>query len=497
MSGTGTTSYDEIPYPGHAYSWTHPDHLATMAHIFGFDPVPPDHGRVLEIGCGDGANLIPMAYTLPQSEFLGIDLAGRPIAEGQASILRLGLKNITLRQMDLRDFSEREGAFDYIIAHGFYSWVPTEIRDRLLQVCSTVLSPSGIAFVSYNTYPGYYVRQMLREIMLFHVHEAPNRKTKVEQAVALAHLLADALAKTDESTLFLKNEWERTYQRHPGHLCHEDLSEINQPVYFHEFMEHATRYGLQYLAESEPFMMFDAGLPKPVRESLAEIEDNRLLTEQYLDFIRCRRFRQTLLCHQGISLQYPLSSERIRHLRASTSASPLSASVDLNSTADATFCAANNATMTCDHPVAKAAMLSLIKAWPRSLAFHELVAAIQPWLEESSTERLALLVEQVLLAGFKLGVVELHSVEPHLSMAPGEQPIASPVARLQAEMGKLLTNLRHVSVCIPHEGQRRLIPLMDGTRNLAELAQELKMAQGEDANLDEFLEELSRLALLI
>jgi tRNA G46 methylase TrmB len=48
---------------------------------------------VLELGCASGGNLIPMAYGLPESEFVGIDYAARQIAEGQAAVAALGLDN--------------------------------------------------------------------------------------------------------------------------------------------------------------------------------------------------------------------------------------------------------------------------------------------------------------------------------------------------------------------------------------------------------------------
>lgn len=79
-------SYDEVLYPGYAYRQTHPDRLATMATLFGMTPAPVEGCRVLELGCGEGGNLIPMAFGLPRSQFLGIDLAQRPIQKGQAMV---------------------------------------------------------------------------------------------------------------------------------------------------------------------------------------------------------------------------------------------------------------------------------------------------------------------------------------------------------------------------------------------------------------------------
>ncbi len=176
MSDQSLTAYDEVPYPSLAHVQTHPDRLATIAALFGLQTAPVEKCRVLELGCGDGTNLISMAYGLPNSEFVGIDAAGRAIAEGNEMIRDLSLDNVRLQQLDLMEFDAGGEPFDYIIAHGVYSWVPDPVRDRILAICSESLSPNGVAYVSYNSYPGGHIRDMVREMMLFHVQCAPDAK---------------------------------------------------------------------------------------------------------------------------------------------------------------------------------------------------------------------------------------------------------------------------------------------------------------------------------
>src|SRR3954471_17103755 len=139
------TAYDDVPYPSTPFPQTHPDRLATLATLFGMRPASVERCRVLELGCGDGGNLIPMALVLPESDFLGVDLAGEPIARGRSTIDALGLRNIEMRQDDLRAFANGADAgqeqFDFIIAHGVYSWVPEDVRDALLHICRRRLAP--------------------------------------------------------------------------------------------------------------------------------------------------------------------------------------------------------------------------------------------------------------------------------------------------------------------------------------------------------------------
>ena len=176
-------SYDAVPYRRQSYACTHPDRLASLAILLGLTPAPVDRCRVLEIGCASGDNLIPMAQTLPESQFVGIDLSERQIAVGQADIRALGLPNITLRQLDLLDVNAAQfGQFDYIIAHGVYSWVPPAVRDKLLAICQDHLAPSGIAYISYNVYPGWHFVEAVRHMMLYRTRGEAEPQRRAAQA---------------------------------------------------------------------------------------------------------------------------------------------------------------------------------------------------------------------------------------------------------------------------------------------------------------------------
>jgi SAM-dependent methyltransferase len=157
------TTYDQVPYESHPFAQTHPDRLATVATLLGMAPTPVEHCRVLELGCASGGNLIPMAAGLPESTFTGIDLSQSAIVAGQAMVASLQLTNIDLRHASILEADGELGIFDYIICHGVYSWVPPEVQDRILEICARNLAPNGVAYVSYNTYPGWHARGTIRE----------------------------------------------------------------------------------------------------------------------------------------------------------------------------------------------------------------------------------------------------------------------------------------------------------------------------------------------
>ena len=188
-------SYDEVPYPGGTYRATHPSHLAMVARLCGVAPAPPNHCRVLELGCSMGANIIPIAADLPQSEFVGIDLSAKQVKLGKETVDQLGLKNIELRHCGINDVDESFGKFDYIICHGVYSWVPPEVQRGILDVGRKLLTPNGVLYVSYNTYPGWHLRGVVREMMRYHVEAFESPQQKIRQSAGCSTSLSKAPAR--------------------------------------------------------------------------------------------------------------------------------------------------------------------------------------------------------------------------------------------------------------------------------------------------------------
>jgi SAM-dependent methyltransferase len=183
------TSYDEVPYESHPFPESHPERLATIASLFSLKPPPIDRCRVLELGCASEGNLIPMAFNLPGSSFVRVELSTRQAAQGRQAIRELALGNVEIRQADILDIDGSWGQFDYVIAHGVFSWVPRPVQDKILQVCSANLADNGVAYVSYNTYPGWHMYGMLRDMMLYHAGRFEQPARKVAEARGLLDFL--------------------------------------------------------------------------------------------------------------------------------------------------------------------------------------------------------------------------------------------------------------------------------------------------------------------
>jgi methyltransferase-like protein len=370
------------------------------------------------------------------------------------------------------------GKFDYIIAHGLYSWVPEVVRERILAICRERLAPQGVAYISYNAYPGCHLREVTRDMMRFHSRDVSDPRQRVAQSRALINWVSGALSSENAYSILLRDIRKGFETRHDGSLYHDDLADINQPFYFHEFAAQAAQHGLQFLSEAD---YFEAEAyyeyPEEVRAQLGQLgAENILAKEQYLDFLKGRSFRQTLLCHHEVALDRPLKLDGIRELYIKSQAAPVSDAPDIASRAVEEFRTKSEGSIATDLPLAKAAMLHLTRIHPRAIRFDELVTEARELAgpdEASTIADDALTLAEVMMKTYGAGVIDLRLHEPVFVLDAGEFPISSPLARLQAQSGNVVTTLLHATLRIEDNLALQLIRLLDGTRDRAALLREL------------------------
>ncbi len=517
------TAYDQALYPSYTHAQTHPDQLATKAALFGLTPAPVDSCRMLELGCGDATNLASIALGLPESQFVGIDLASTAIARGREMTLALGLENVSLHAGSVLEIGPDYGQFDYILAHGLYSWVPAEVREKILAICQANLAPHGVAYVSYDARPGAHLKSMLREMMVFHTKGINDPKERVHQGIALIKFLAESQTKNEAYRRYLEGELAHLLQRDDNNVFHDELAEVNESFTFSQFCEHASQHGLQYLAESDYLQMQDRNFAPSVRQTLRQLGKNRIAREQYLDFLSFRRFRQTLLCHAGLPLHFGMKPETLSRFHVSCAARPVSPEPDLRSDAPEKFTGDQDSNMEVCLPLAKAVLATLAEAWPRALPFLDLMAQGCARLGrapvESPADAEALALFELFLESYAPGLAKLHLFPPKFAPRAGEHPVASPLARWQARTSQQLANLCHAPVVLENASGRHLLMLLDGSRNRSALLREMRahleaqrhsrLAQGaasvdpipSDAvlagNLENSLDVFARCALLV
>ena len=482
LGGPRSTSYDALPYESHPYEKSHPDHLAALGHLFGVDRPRVEGCRVLELGCAAGGNLIPQAVAAPERTFVGVDLSRRQLEEGWRLIEQLGLKNVELRHQDMIDFEVTPGEFDFILCHGVYSWVARPVQDKILQICGEGLAPQGIAYISYNTYPGWYLRGMVRQMMCFHARQFDDPQKQVEQARALLDFLTNTgpLGDPTYHTLLCR-ELEILKNRADSYLYHEHLEEENEPLFFYQFIDRAAAHGLKYLSETQFSEMVPGNFSAQAEETLRELGIGMVQSEQYLDFLRNRTFRRTLLCHDDLELNRQLGPEQLKRLYVGCQLRPNSERIDVSSDSELQFVSPGGVGVTVSQPLVKSAMLQLGEIWPNLVLFDSLPALAHEGLgaplvrDAANFARDLADLGSLVLELYAADLIELGVSPPRFRTSVSDRPQSSPLARLQAERVPYVTNLRHVVVHLT-DLQVRLAKLLDGTRDREALCDALQAA---------------------
>ncbi len=471
-----------------------------MARLFGLNPAPASAARVLELGCGDGGNLLSLAQTLPGASFVGMDAAASAIERGEALAAAAGLQNVQLRVGNLEELPEEAWeAFDYVISHGVYSWIPPRARVGLLAGMRRHMAPEGVGYVSYNAYPGSHLRDMARDILGYHVRGIEDPQQKLAAARELMQTIV-AIEAPSPYAQVLREHMERMLRYSTALLFHDDLAEVATPFYFHEFIAHANHHQLAFLSEADMFESQMREVPESAGRLMEELGEDAVAREQYLDFFKNRMFRQTLLCHAAAPVNRELDVGQVGRFAVSSQAR-VGEREDSGEPA-LTFTTPQGFSMSTTEPLVQAAMHALARAWPAAVQFGKLLEeATKAAGPQTPRELVAERLRGVLLQAYLARIVVLQTAPPPLSAQPGERPRASPLAHAQAAAGRpAVSSLLHANVRLEGELEPRLLVLLDGTRDrealCAELAEEKPQRDQLAAQVDTALLRFASLGLL-
>ncbi|WP_287517905.1 class I SAM-dependent methyltransferase [Veillonella sp.] len=231
-------SYEDVVYISQPFGATSLNTLAARALLFGLNPVSLKKARVLELGCSFGGNIISQALYYPEASFTGIDLSSSQIKMGNELIASMGLSNIHLLEKDILDIDDSFGTFDYIIVHGIWSWVPDVVKDKILSICNKNLSDNGVAYVSYNTYPGWKRLEQYREIMQY-AEQKELELPLMERTLYTKNILklvADTMGldnRISQKASYKIDNIQNVLSSNDYYVAHEYLEPFNDPVYVH------------------------------------------------------------------------------------------------------------------------------------------------------------------------------------------------------------------------------------------------------------------------
>lgn len=464
---TGTTArdYDHMPYQSVAYAASSPDRIAAVAHLFGLAPPDPSKARVLELGCASGGNILPFAQRFPESRLLGIDLSEGQVATGRQRIRALGLDNVEIRHGDLATIDLPERSFDYLVLHGVWSWVPEAAQEAVFAIARRCLVPGGLAYVSYNTFPGWNMRKTVRDLTTYHAGTSGEPQLRV----ARARWLLDKLGAMPERGVYsqmLKHEAELNARQPDSYILGEFLADHNRPVYFHEFAARAQAHGLAFLCEADITSSIPETLDAETAQLIRKIAGGSgLAVEQYMDFFTGRQFRRSILINPEENgppnRQLALSRLADLHLRSEWRRDP-----EAIDGLERRWCHGETRR---DVGTGEDIVLEMLaEAAPGSLAVADLLTQLVPRAGIRTEADLGKLLSMLLRLCFTPGV-DLTFLPAVAGRADDARPKVSDLVRLEATSGQgWLSSPRHCPVNAG-AGNNALVALLDGTRTHPEL----------------------------
>lgn len=464
MSDPVLDLYQSSVYQAMSHPSTDPAVSAVAARLAGLEVAAPADARFLEIGCAAGHNLLPLAARWPESHFVGIDFSTAAIQEARETAAQAGLHNVEFIETDLRAYAPGGGvAFDFIIAHGVYSWVPEDVRQALMDLCSARLSANGLALISYNTLPGWSLRKTLVDLTK---RLATTGAAGGDPEEILA-FLATAAGNHSPYARHLTSVLHAMFGKGAGPLRFDDFGPVNDPCAFLDFTGHAARCGLRYLGESQLADDLPASLALGSAEILKPLAKDPLALQQTIDVLTNRTFRRSLLCRADAPVEKRISAAGVLDFSVCCPHAVVQITGGvclLNRSGDelARF----------ETPLA-AAFFSNLSA-TQAVPVHEVVGLMPEGLDPHRR------LPQMVVDSARRGLVLLRDEPLRFDTAIPAFPNLGPLRLIAARRSQPLTDLYHTP-CPLAESWRQIATAMDGSRPVEELA---ALAKTIDPKLD-------------
>ena len=300
-------TYSELLYKSNPFNYTVPALLEANGKLYGLTPKDSRKARVLELGSSFGGNIITQALYNPEAEYVGIDLTAEQVRKGNEIIEKIGLTNIKLIEKNILDVNEDFGKFDYIIVHGVFSWVPENVKDKIIRICNENLNEEGIAYISYNTYPGWKEPDKIREMMIYANKYFPEISLgdKNKRGKAFISIVAEQM-KLYEDIVEKKGDFikqiEELLEMQDYYVAHEYLESFNHPLYLNEFVDLIKKENLQYISDVALRLSIISTYNQDTVNKLQQLsQGDHVIKEQCLDFILDTKFRRSLICKNSQS----------------------------------------------------------------------------------------------------------------------------------------------------------------------------------------------------
>jgi SAM-dependent methyltransferase len=438
-------AYADVPYASPPHPSTDPNQLAVVARMHGLDAPDPTTARVLDLGCGDGANLMAIAAAWPATRCVGVDLSAAAITRGRELARRAGLTNVELHVGNLLE-AQPLGEFDYVLLHGMLSWVPAPVRAAALRLAAGSLAPGGLVMCDYNALPGWHRWSASRDLLLLGASRTDVPAERAAHARAALQLAVDLHGGSGTHAQILGESLYRANSRADDFLYHDDMNPECTPFRVGDVAALAREGGLAYVGEARPGQWWEV-LEEPAVVLRGFLDGDPVRTQALADLVQGVEFKATVFARADAawlrtSLQRERAHDLVVHWDADREGTPGDG----------------------DNPLWRALIDAVEAAGPRGASISDVANTVGESLGDVADAALQ-------LANYR--VFALRVAHPPATTAPGERPLAHQLARAQAAGESFVSTLAHGHVMLDDPLTRALIPLLDGTRDRDALVREL------------------------
>lgn len=493
-AGGANRDYHRNAYPVYLHHRTSPDAVSSMAYAFGLTPAPIRNCRVLELGCGTALSLRMFAYANPESEFVGVDFAEEAIETARASARANGLRNIRLEAMDIMNFGEQDfGEFDYIIAHGVYSWVPEPIRIQILRICERHLTPNGVAFISFNARPGYHVNMMLREAGLRFGRGTESLVERSQAAIRGLQSMDFSDCSIPGLEGLLKIRFEDLEAGNPIQAGFDEFGDINNPQRFSAFAADLKAHGLKYFAESQILEWTGRTFSPPCQQLMSRLESDAVRRMEYRDLIRFCTFHAALVCRATQTPAPAPVPSRLLDMLITTGSTPLSQNPDPRGPRPEKFESPKGARVDVSAPLIKSLLITLYLESPTRLTLREALKRACLLSGEDPAKAMEG-VHSWLPTFWETGFIDLYAFPQTATPYSGPFPEAVPLAREQGRLTDRVPSLTGTLIVIDDATEKKLLQLLDGKHPVEQIRAETGLSE---VDLARILANWARVGLIV
>jgi SAM-dependent methyltransferase len=278
------------------------DHVAVISGLS--PPARQDGFAWCDLGCGQGVTAAMLAAMHPGGEFHAIDAMPEHIDHGRRFADEAGVANVSFHVADFAVAADLPlPKFDYIAAHGVYSWVGPQTRADVRSFIDRHIKPGGLVYISYNAMPGRAADlPFQRLVRAFGETCAGDSIERVVTALKIVDSLLTLKAPALVASPMLSQLKKQKSRYAPAYLAHEYMGQHWDPLFVTEVRSEMAQIGLKPVGSATLVENHDSFvLGKAAREALAVIGDEDV-RELARDYLIDQFFRRDLFVREGEAL---------------------------------------------------------------------------------------------------------------------------------------------------------------------------------------------------